>query len=169
MRIFTFLLLFSLTVTGCQNDADMGNSGSATVSNGKSPSQITIPDTKEARLLLRDYWVFEYYVAPNNPDISAAHRGNWYKFNADGTCLAGHWQDYEMPCTWELKQGPSYPLIRIWADDESLTGEYQIQGISGSTEYMSWVGTAFKGKKGYSAKVMNLLSEPTRKQFGIEN
>jgi hypothetical protein len=167
MRQLFFLLLMGLTIGACQNDGAQG--GEATGENTETPRLAKpIPNTREAQLLLRDYWVFEYFIAPNDRVVSDANRGNWYKFSADGTCIAGHWQDYETTGTWALFYGDQYPIIRIIAENNRLTGEYQIQGISATTEYMSWVGTARYDQKGYAAKVMNLLSEPTRKQFGVE-
>lgn len=167
MRQLAFLLFIGLTIGACQSDDTQGEAAA-----GENPNPARagkqIPNTREAQLLLRDYWVFEYFIAPQNEVVSAANRGNWYKFNADGTCIAGHWQDYETTGTWSLFYGGEYPVIHIIAENSQLTGEYQIQGISATTEYMSWVGTARYGQKGYAAKVMNLLSEPTREQFGVE-
>ncbi|GEM_PF-659422 len=127
-----------------------------------------IPDTREAQLLLRDYWVFEYFIVPGNPEESMANRGKWYKFNGDGTFTAGHWQDFQTTGTWTLHYGGEFPIIHMQAQNDALTGEYQIQGVSNDTEYMSWMGTARYNQKGYAVKVMNLLTEPTRQQFGIQ-
>jgi len=133
------------------------------------PAPKPIPNTREAQLLLRDYWVFEYYIVPGDREQTQFNRGKWYRFNGDGTFTAGHWQDYTTRGVWTLFYGDDpYPVVHVIAENDELTGEYQVQGVSGDEEYMSWVGTDRYGKKGYAAKVMNLLSTPTRQQFGVQ-
>ena len=158
-RIFPFLFI-ALVVTACRNEEDAGRR--------TLPPPDPVPDTRESRLLLRNYWVFELFVVPRNRELSLASKGKWYKFSADGTFEAGYWQDYTTRGNWSLRYGGEFPLIHLNAENEALTGEYEIQGFSNDTEYSSWVGTARYGQKGHAAKVMNLLSIPTRRQFGVE-
>lgn len=174
MRRFIFLFALSSIVFSCNNDQSQRNGTGEEPADTQPGAQTPvdppqpIPNTREAQLLLRDYWVFEYYIVPGNREESMANRGKWYKFNADGTFTAGHWKDFETTGTWSLYYGNEYPLIHLQAQNAALTGAYQVQGISNDTEYMSWMGIARYNQKGHAVKVMNLLTEPTRKQFGLE-
>jgi hypothetical protein len=167
-RVFCILLLCGLAL-GCQ---DRGEAGAKT-SDKPDLSKLSRrpqapPDTREAYLLMRNYWIFEYYVAPDNEELSRKNRGLWYRFKPDGTFEAGHWRDYTTAGVWALKYGAEYPLLLVEALRNELSGEYQIQGISGDEVYMSWVGTAMFNQKGHAVKVENLLSAPTRQQYGVE-
>ena len=168
-RILFFLSIF-LILGACSNEqtSSSENSGGGAAPQRAVPPPQPIPNTREAQLLLRDYWVFEFFIVPRNRELSDANRGKWYRFSGDGTFEAGHWQDLTTRGTWTLFYGGEYPVIHVVAENDLLTGEYQIQSVSNDTDYMSWVGTARYGQKGYAAKVLNLLSTPTRKQFGLE-
>lgn len=167
-RLLVCLLL--VASFACRNESNTapGAEGNTKALQKVLPAPKPIPDTREAQLLLRDYWVFEFFIVPGNREQTQFNRGKWYQFKGDGTFTAGHWQDYTTKGVWTLFYGNDYPVIHLIAENDELTGEYQIQGVSGDTEYMSWVGTDRYGQKGFAAKVMNLLSTPTRQQFGVE-
>lgn len=169
MKNGILLCLLLVAAIACKNESNPADEAVATERMQKAlPAPKPAPNTREAQLLLRDYWVFEYYIVPGNRELTQSNRGKWYKFNADGTFEAGHWRDFTTRGVWTLFYGNDYPILHVIAEDDALTGEYQVQGISGDTDYMSWVGTARYDQKGYAAKVMNLLSTPTRQQFGVE-
>lgn len=169
-RLIVLVLLVNF-LFACSDDRNNDNQTTAPeptqAQRAVDPPQ-PIQNTREAQLLLRDYWVFEYFIVPGNREESVANRGKWYKFNGDGTFTAGHWQDFQTTGTWTLHYGGEFPIIHVQAQNTALTGEYQIQGISNDTEYMSWMGTARYNQKGNAVKVMNLLTEPTREQFSVQ-
>lgn len=170
MRTLLLLFIAAVSLVACKNEKPESQTVGPAQPQAMTPPPQPIPNTREAQILIRNYWVFEYFIVENNPELSLGNKGKWYKFNPDGTFTAGHWEDFTTKGTWTLYYGGAgtYPVIHVIAENPALTGEYQIQGISGEEDYMSWMGTARYGQKGWAAKVMNLLTAPTRKQFGVD-
>ena len=58
--------------------------------------------------------------------------------------------------------------VRVDAIDDSQDAEWELQ-FAGDGDVASWIGTKeFINNKGVMAKAINLLTRPTKKQFGYE-
>jgi len=170
MKQYFYLLLTCMLLTGCQQDSEQGNTSDALRQNGTAaPAQVP-NQSREANLLITDFWVFEYFVVQGDREATAFNRGRWHKFYEDGTYEAGHWQERTDNGTWFLRQGQNYPALIIDSQvNDAYDSEYQLQAVNGAGDAMSWVRTKKRGE-GYQAacKVIKMLSRPTKEQFGIE-
>lgn len=170
MRVFFIAILMVVWFSGCQND-DQGAGQNAAGDSSSSTTALKAtppPNTREAQILLRNYWVFEFYIVPGDRETSMANRGRWYKFNADGTFLTGQWEEDWSQGIWSIYYGGEFPVIHVDAERNDIDGEWELQGISGDEETLSWMGTRRYNHKGTAVKVINLLTKPTKKQFNME-
>ena len=164
------VFLTAVILTGCKNSNEATETGQSAGETGNKliAGATPPPNTREAQVLLRNWWVFEFYVVPGDRETSMANRGRWYKFSADGTFDTGQWQENWGKGIWTLYYGGQYPVLHLVTENQESTGEWEIQGISGDEETISLVGTRRYNQKGIAVKVINLLSKPTRKQFNME-
>ena len=163
------VFLTAAILTGCENSNEASEGQSAgTTGTDLIASATPPPNTKEAQVLLRNWWVFEYYVVAGDRETSLANRGRWYKFSADGTFDTGQWQEDWGKGIWTLYYGGQFPVLHLITEDQEIIGEWEIQAISGDEETISLMGTGRYNQKGIAVKVINLLSKPTRKQFNME-
>lgn len=157
--------------SSCQQDAgDTAQSAQGAVVGSAMPA--VIPDNSRfSNVLQRNFWVIEYYIPEiHNKDKFEFNKGRWFRFLGDGTYEYGHWTEKQGSGTWFLRQGENYPTLRCdSATNDKDDVEYQIQGLTADQNTMSWVRTKnFGVAESASIKIINLLSMPTREQFGVK-
>ncbi|MCB0570581.1 MAG: hypothetical protein KDC66_12485 [Phaeodactylibacter sp.] len=117
--------------------------------------------------LATDFWVFEYYVA-EDPEARKANKGLWFKFNPDGTYESGHWEEQIGYGSWRLAEFEGDLILSLDNIYDSQDGQWEIQGVNKDQDTMTWVGVNKTTTAGVITKVINLLSRPTKAQFGVE-
>ena len=149
-----------------ENGPDAGN----TLEAKGSAAQAQLPprDMQETAVLTSRFWVFEHWVDMDYPE-DKVNKGRWYRFYEDGTYDGGHWEDHNDHGTWFLRKGAQHTNLFIDSEiDDMLDGKWQIQGVTGDSQAMSWVNTGeFGNKKSPMCKLMAMLSIPTKEQFGM--
>ncbi len=164
MRRIVFLLLI-VNLVACKKDeaADPCTSGTA------MPA-LTIGDNRESNMLATHFWVIEHYVASDPAQFEAkkSNRGRWYKFNKDGTFQSGHWETQGCSGTWRMDYSTQYPLVIIDSYNDAEDFGWHIYSATPDMSEVSWVGA--EGYPNYTdmVKTINLMSMPTKKQFGDE-
>ena len=102
MYRISVLLLIGILLISC-NGGQSGSQGGS--SDGGGTFTAPIPPSanfRETSLLARDYWVFEFYVVPNDREASQAGKGRWYKFKPDGSFESGHWNKVMGSGSWGI-------------------------------------------------------------------
>lgn len=157
--IFVLLLL-----AACGNNSSTGGTASAV---GTAAAPIPPVNSRETGLLARDFWVFEFYVVPNNREASKEGRGKWYKFYPDGRFDSGHWDQTLSSGSWGIGFRNEGTVLHIDAMNDVEDSEFIIQ-TNASGDEMSWVGTSTYEQDGIMLKAIHLLSQPTKEQFGLD-
>ena len=180
MKNWSFFAFLLLGIMSCQTDNTTGDgaSGTAAAAEATHPTgggsfRAPVPvgiNSREAQALVQQYWVFEYYIDPNVPTNNRLNRGRWYKFNPDGTFESGHWDQKTANGSWGLgmSQKHEYVVVHLDSNIDAEDSEYMIQGINDENDAMSWVGTDLYDQGHIMLKTMQLLTMPTKKQFGLE-
>jgi hypothetical protein len=142
---------------------------------------VPAESNRETALLTKDYWVFEYYVIPGNQQQSILNRGLWYKLAMNGTFEYGHWEDYLGKGTWKLTYDSnmegrpkiagmtSIPVLVVDSETDNaydMMWELSFGDYSGSEA--SFVASRYSQQPGVMCKTLNLMTQPTKKQFGYE-
>jgi hypothetical protein len=171
-------IVFFLLVAGflaCDSDKSVGNGDNAQTETGdlnnlqgSAFAPVALGDNNETRILTKDFWVFEFYVSDSDFEGGKANRGRWYQFNMDGTFASGHWQQQTAYGSWKIDYSERYPMIIIDSYKDSEDCAWQLHSLTPDQTEMSWVGG--KGYPNYAdmAKLINLMTMPTKKQFGDE-
>lgn len=175
MRTWIFLLMgVLLGAMGCKNESQEKPPAAArklTIVNECGKGLIGTPRTPPASnttdMLVKNYWVFEYYILPENAELGRANEGRWYTFKPDGTFESGQWEQKTCNGNWYLSFPPNQKAtLLLDSANDAEDGEFELQGFS--PEGMSWVGTKTFTQSSHMIKVINLLTIPTKKQFGRE-
>lgn len=168
MKISFSLLFFAvlLTVTACGDDRGAGVQKRA---QGTVMAPIA-PNTHSTyvQTLLNNYWVYEYYVDSQDRSNQIPNKGRWYKFNPDGTFTGGQWQEQTHAGSWVLNIEDGTWVIYLDSNNDALDNQFFIQGLEPGAESTSWVGTSRFDNSHIIIKVINLLTMPTKAQFGVE-
>lgn len=172
------VLMMLLILGACKKDKPGSNVSAppqsaqgATVGSASTP--ISPGNSREAQLLMTNFWVAEFYVIPlDQGQIRPARerKGLWWQFLPDGTYLAGQWEKQFDNGSWFLRQGPQYALLFIdSAVDDQKDTEFQIQGIAKENDVMSWVKEINNSANQEPAmlKMITLMTRPTKRQFGL--
>ncbi len=182
------LLFLAIGLFSCKKDNKPTNAGAGAIGeNAQNPMGNTVgsaapplaqPNSRETQLLTRNIWVAEFYVLPGAAEgqliPSFENKGLWWQFNMDGTYAAGQWEKQLDYGTWNWKPGSSQydkngVLFVDSATDDMRDAEYQVQGIEATGDVMSWVKTGNYGnREAAMLKVIQMLSLPSKKQFGVE-
>ncbi len=176
MNKYLFLALSLSLFWACTDDAATTQEGASettetteTAPTGSIHSPSPAGDSHMEALLTKDYWVFEFYIPKDDSDMEAKlfNRGRWYRFNPDGTYENGHWQEVQGKGIWKyyVEDGQD----KIWLDsaNNKEDSEYKLKA-NGEGDAMSWVGSRRYNQSGIMIKAINLMTMPTKKQFGIE-
>jgi hypothetical protein len=167
MKLLLYTLLFVLAVS-CKPEPKVFN-GQPVGEASAAPAQMPPADMMETTVLLSRFWVFEHWIDTAGPDGNK-NKGRWYRFYEDGTYDGGHWEDHNDHGTWFLKKGGEYTELFIDSEINDLKdAKWQIQGINGMQDAMSWVKTKeFGDQRSALCKLNGMLSIPTKAQFGLE-
>ncbi len=174
-RIFGILAIIGL-LAGCKSDNKEVDSfleernyqsGERGMTGSFSPP-IPPGDSFEAQLLMKDYWVMEYYVGDAKKVSSRSQKGRWFRFNPDGTFINGQWDETTGKGSWHLKRRDNKNFLYLDNIDDIQDCEWEIQGINQGQDAMTWVASQGYVDGGAIIKIISLMSQPTKKQFGIE-
>lgn len=124
-------------------------------------------DNPLAEILMRDFWIFEFYVV-DDPALRAANKGRWFKFYPDGTFEAGLWQEKTGYGSWSLQTVDGDRILRLDNIVDAEDIQWEIQGVNSEQDTMTWAGINKTNNAGAITKVINLLTRPTKAQFGVE-
>jgi len=174
MKKIVFLLLV-VGLLACNSDKSVESGENAQAETvdlnnlqGSAFAPVALGDNNETRILTKDFWVFEFYVSDSDFEGGKANRGRWYQFNMDGTFASGHWQQQTAYGSWKIDYSEQYPMIIIDSYKDSEDCAWQLHSLTPDQTEMSWVGG--KGYANYAdmAKLINLMTMPTKAQFGDE-
>lgn len=118
-------------------------------------------------ILTRDFWVFEFYVA-DQAGARAANKGRWFRFFNDGTYESGHWEDKTGYGSWQLQDEDGKVMLHLDNIIDAEDAQWEIQGVNKEQDTMTWAGANKTKVAGVITKVINLLTRPTKAQFGVE-
>ncbi|MEM6395652.1 MAG: hypothetical protein AAF741_04840 [Bacteroidota bacterium] len=134
------------------------------------------PNTNESIVsqLLDGFWVFEFY---HDGEASIPQRkggkGQWFKFEADGTYTAGHWQDWTHSGVWYYQTDGEHRYLKIDSNIDRHDAQWDVQALSSDLQDMGWARTNLWGfqKQGLQVhgKMQRLFTAPTKEQYGIES
>ena len=170
MKYSYFILLLLFAIVACKNENAANQDQPDQTEDVQSAADETPskPKSREEQFLLKNFWVFEYYIIPNDHPKSVESRGRWYAFNEDGTFESGHWEEVTGKGTWTLFKDGSKTKVRCDAEDDTQDAEWELQ-FDQDGDVASWIGTSvYESNKGVMGKVINLMTRPTKKQFGYE-
>ncbi|MCO6477849.1 MAG: hypothetical protein J5I94_14560 [Phaeodactylibacter sp.] len=166
----SMLMLWSCTAdNNAQNQEEQQQAAS---SSGEAATGSFLPPTPPgghpmAPLLMRDFWVFEFYVV-DDAASRAANKGRWFRFFEDGTFESGHWQEKTGNGSWRLQDEQGKVILYLDNVVDAQDGQWEIQGVNKDQDTMTWVGISKTNTAGVICKVINLLTRPTKAQFGVE-
>ena len=165
MRIVIIFFLMFFLLACNQNTEQRGAEGCA----GGAVPALALGNNRETNILTTNYWVIEFYVGQGESfEPKKANRGKWYKFNKDGTFQSGHWEVPGCSGTWRVDYSTQYPMFIADSYNDAEDWAWHIQGVTEDNSEMSLVGA--QGYSNYAdlVKAINLLTPPTKKQFGDE-
>lgn len=172
MKYTFFAILVILAATACKNEPKTnGNSGNAPKAKTEGWAETAVPavSSRETALLTKDFWVFEYYVIPGDPEKSMFNRGLWYKLNMNGTFEYGHWEESLGNGTWKLTEFEGTPLLTVDSGtDNSFDMIWELNFGDYSGFEASFVANKYSEQPGVMCKMINIMTRPTKKQFGYE-
>lgn len=160
--------LLLIQILACKNEQRAGNANPSTCSGGAVPA-LALGDNRETNILTNNYWIIEFYVGHGESfEPKKVNRGKWYKFNKDGTFQSGHWEALGCSGTWQLDYSSKYPMFIVDSFNDEEDWAWQLQGVTDDASEMSLVGAKGYSNYGDLVKAINLLTPPTKKQFGDE-
>lgn len=172
MKYTLFAILVILAASACKNDpktnGGSGNTPKAKVEGWAEPAEPAV-SSRETALLTKDFWVFEYYVIPGDPEKSKFNRGLWYKFNMNGNFEYGHWEEALGVGTWKLSEYEGVPLLIVdSATDNSFDMFWEVNFGNYNGFEASFVANRDSQQPGVMCKMISIQTRPTKKQFGYE-
>lgn len=168
MKSVTFLLLLALCLLRCDSSSAPDEPASASTAGSFAPPTVPDLSLSETQNLIRNYWVFELVRDTRNPEHNRTKPGTWYQFNSDGTFTGGKWSEVTMEGSWRFRQENGRGYLNIDSANDAEDIQFEIQGINADADAMSWVSTDLYGNGGMMLKTINLLTIPTKEQFGVE-
>ena len=180
--IFCILLLSLWSCTGDSNTQTQGQpEAGAALESAESPvaespiegeSGSFLPPIAPGEhpmvpILTRDFWVFEFYVI-DDAAARALNRGRWYRLLEDGTFESGHWQQKTGNGSWRLQDEQGKVMLYLDNVVDAEDAQWEVQGVNKEQDTMTWAGVSKTNTAGVITKVINLLTRPTKAQFGVE-
>ena len=179
MKRIVLFAFIAMTWVACKNESNSTEGSSDTTeqgttatgnnnaTQGKAANPVTPVSSGLTEDLTRDFWVYEFYIDPKNRDNSKLFRGKWFSLSADGTFESGHWEETTGSGSWLLlKDDQGKDLLRLDNVNDAEDAEFQVQ-INADGDAASWVGTKTYGQAGVMLKAINLMTKPTKQQFGL--
>jgi len=169
MRTIFFALLVSLTFVACKRDQAGSSNDESNRLGSAAPAETPPTDMRETRVLQSRFWVVEHWVDVDMGPVTE-NTGRWYRFYEDGTFDAGHWEDHNDHGNYFLRKGERYTELYVDSEINDLNdAKWQVQGIDGAEQSMSWVKTKdFGDGEPAMCKLTGMLTMPTKKQWGLE-
>jgi len=169
MKRFPFLLLVGIFLFVSCGDDSNGKSNKIQPTGSAGPARVP-PQNEMTNALMQDYWVFEFFVVPNDQQGSQFNRGRWYKFFPDGTFEGGHWQEQNDFGNWYFRTAPDKTYVLVDSEVNDLNdAEWEIQGSTFDYTAMSWVRTGnFGDQRKILGKLLRLTDPPTKASLGVE-
>lgn len=174
-----FFLFLIVTLAACKNDKTAENGATAAptttqnlpskAATGSFTAPMASGDSPLANMLTTDFWVFEFWIGKEDEPVSNLfNRGRWYNFNPDGTYTHGHWTEQIGHGSWRLQKEDGHDLLYLDSIVDEEDGTWDVQGVNRSQDAMTWVGESHTNVEGVITKVINLMTMPTKAQFGLE-
>lgn len=172
MRFLALIFSF-LMIQACGNEKTPTQENVATQtpasesSGGSFQSPLSPGQSPLIQDLTTNYWVFEFYVDPKNQMGQSINEGRWYKFETDGTFTSGQWEAQDANGSWSIQKVEGADRLYLDSNRDAEDGRWNIQSNAGG-DAMSWVGIRREPNQGVMLKAINLLTMPTREQFGVK-
>ena len=176
------LLLFLSLLWACQSDPknDAGTTAATeepaqdpkealTTQRGTAAPAVNPGDSPFVQNLTSNFWVVEHWVNPQNDRATyLANKGRWWNFHPDGTFETGIWEEQTGQGTWRTYLREGEQVIFVDGESDVDDGEWKIT-FNGPVTQSSWVGYSdYPSSRGIMAKLDNLLTRPTKEQYGIQ-
>lgn len=134
------------------------------VSGSFAPPVKQVP-SRTVTLLTTNYWVIEHYIHAQQFEPGKSNNFRWYKFSADGSFIAGQWEEVKSKGSWQMAvEENNKPVLVIDSENDAEDAQWVIQ-ISNNEVDMAWTGVRSTTYQGHFIKVFNLMTMPTEKQF----
>ncbi|MFN7119214.1 MAG: hypothetical protein ACK4TA_20615 [Saprospiraceae bacterium] len=163
-RGYVFLLLM-LSFIACKQDGSETANGSKRVS-GSAGIPVIAPDTPMSKILQSNIWMIEYYISSTDFENGKKNRGRWFIFKPDGTFQSGYWEKKTGSGSWYLTEGGKYPVLMVDSFNDAEDAAWEVQGLPDNPTEMSWVGAKDYPNYADMVKMFNMLTPPTKAQFG---
>jgi hypothetical protein len=135
--------------------------------NGSFLPPLQQEETPMVTTLTTDYWVFEFYVV-DDKSRRTANKGRWFNFHPDGTYESGIWENETGYGSWRIQQEPEGTMLYLDNINDTQDEKWEIQGVNDAKDTMTWAGISETPNAGVITKAINLLTKPTKQQFGVE-
>lgn len=170
--LFCVLLLSLLMACSSEPTSQEAAQQSATANTeadakGSFQAAVAPEMSPQIEVLTKDFWVFEYYVA-NDPVARETNKGRWFKFAPDGTYESGHWSEKTGHGSWRFMPDEKFGMLYMDNINDRYDEQWHIQGYDSQYDVMTWAGTLKAVNQGVITKTINLMTRPTRAQFGVE-
>lgn len=169
MKSIVFSLFLALLLAACKNDDSSFTGKKLQEVASAAPAERPPAEMRETRVLQSRFWVFEHWVLVDGGP-APEKKGRWYRFYEDGTYDGGQWDDHYDHGTYFLRKGEKWTELYIDSEINDLyDAKWQMQGIGGMEQSMSWVKTKeFGDNEPALCKLTGMLSMPTKEQWGVE-
>lgn len=143
-----------------------GPKDSTDKASGSAASPILAPDTRISQILQTNIWMIEYYISASDFEGGKKNRGRWFTFKKDGTFESGYWEKKTGSGSWYVEELGKYPIVKIDSYNDAEDAAWEIQGVPSDPTEMSWVGAKDYPNYADLVKMFNMLTPPTKAQFG---
>lgn len=151
---------------------DIPNDVNAQVTPTGAYGQIAPPPLErfEAQVLTKGIWTTEFYVDKSASRAQKmAGTGQWFQFYGDGTFKGGHWGTQTHSGAWYINFTTEKPTLVIDSNVDQLDAWWEIHGITGAQDAMSWRRVPENSTGAYRKSIMTKMIEltdlPTKEQF----
>lgn len=157
------LLLLVVSVFACKPSGLKSNTEAP---KGSAAAPVMATDSRVSQVLQKNIWMIEYYISSTDFEGGKKNRGRWYIFKKDGTFESGYWEKKTGSGSWFLREGGKYPIVIIDSYNDAEDSGWEIQGFPEDAYEMSWVGLKEYSNYADLIKMFNMLTPPTKAQFG---
>ncbi len=160
--VFTLLMIIFLAC----NQTGTNSENNAQAAGGSAGVPTMPPNSQISKVLQTNIWMIEYYISSTDFENGKKNRGRWFIFKPDGTFQSGYWQDKTGGGSWYLQEGGKYPIVVVDSFNDAEDSAWEIQGVPQDPTEMSWVGVKEYPNYADMVKMFNMLTPPTKAQFG---